>query len=94
MARRGKPIGTDERLQAFAQRLNRAMLAKGWTGAELAREASKFAPKGVELGRLCAEEFVENHLVGFPVPEDHDKPGHPPSARQADLHRPETYPIG
>jgi transcriptional regulator with XRE-family HTH domain len=46
-----KPIGSDERLKTFAQRLNRAMLEKGWTGAELAREATKHAPKGTELGR-------------------------------------------
>lgn len=48
---RGRLPGQDERLTAFAQRLNKAMLAKGWTGAELAREATKFAPKGVEIGR-------------------------------------------
>lgn len=51
MARRSKTLGQDERLTAFAQRLNRYMLAKGWSGAELAREASKFAPKGVDIGR-------------------------------------------
>lgn len=46
MARRSiKPIGADERLAVFAQRLNRAMLAKGWSGSDLAREASKFVPK-------------------------------------------------
>ena len=58
MARRGKPLGTDERLAAFAQRLNRAMLAKGWTGAELAREAQKFAPKGVEIGRHLISSYT------------------------------------
>jgi len=57
MARRGKIPGQDERLTAFAQRLNRAMLAKGWTGAELAREASKFAPKGVEIGRHLVSAY-------------------------------------
>lgn len=45
MVRRSKQLGQDERLTAFAQRLNRAMLAKGWTGADLAREASKHVPK-------------------------------------------------
>jgi transcriptional regulator with XRE-family HTH domain len=57
MARKGKTFGQDERLQAFAQRLNRAMLAKGWTGAELAREASKFAPRGVEIGRHLVSAY-------------------------------------
>jgi transcriptional regulator with XRE-family HTH domain len=33
------------------------MLAKGWTGAELAREASKFAPKGVEIGRHLVSAY-------------------------------------
>jgi transcriptional regulator with XRE-family HTH domain len=66
MARRGKSIGQDERLVAFSQRLNRAMLAKGWTGAELAREASKFAPKGVEIGR----HLVSAHSRGANEPTD------------------------
>lgn len=57
MARRGKSPGQDERLSSFAQRLNRAMLSKGWTGAELAREASKFAPKGVEIGRHLVSAY-------------------------------------
>jgi transcriptional regulator with XRE-family HTH domain len=58
MARRGKPIGTGERLTAFAQRLSRAMLAKGWTGAELAREATKHAPKGTEIGRHLVSAYT------------------------------------
>ena len=46
MARKGKALGQNERLKAFSQRLNRAMLAKGITSAaELAREASKHVPK-------------------------------------------------
>ena len=46
MARRStKPFGADDRLALFAQRLNRAMLAKGWSGSDLAREATKFVPK-------------------------------------------------
>lgn len=51
MARRNKSLGHDERLTAFAQRLNRAMLERGWSGADLAREATKHAPKGTAIGR-------------------------------------------
>ncbi|MDO9296849.1 hypothetical protein [Bradyrhizobium sp.] len=52
MAKRSKSLGDDERLKAFASRLNRLMLAKGVSGADLAREASKFVPKGGKaLGR-------------------------------------------
>lgn len=58
MARRGKPLGSDERLQAFAQRLNRLMTAKGWTGAELAREATKHSPRGVEIGRHLISAYT------------------------------------
>jgi len=50
--------GQDERLEIFAKRLNRAMLAKGWSGAELARMASKFAPKGVEIGRHLVSAYT------------------------------------
>jgi transcriptional regulator with XRE-family HTH domain len=58
MARRTKPIGSDERLTAFAQRLSRLMLAKGWTGADLAREAQKHAPKGIEIGRHLVSSYT------------------------------------
>lgn len=58
MARRVKNPGHDERIDAFAKRLNRALLAKGWTGAELARNASKFAPKGTEIGRHLISAYT------------------------------------
>lgn len=66
MARKGKPIGSGERLVAFAQRLNKAMLTKGWTGAELAREASRHVPKShrdkdgnqYELGRHLTSAYL------------------------------------
>jgi transcriptional regulator with XRE-family HTH domain len=45
MAKGYKPPGHEERLQAFAQRLNRLLLAKGWGQADLAREATKHVPK-------------------------------------------------
>src|SRR6266852_6109349 len=58
MARRAKTPGQDERLIAFSQRLNRLMLERGWTGADLAREATKHAPKGTELGRHLASAYL------------------------------------
>ncbi len=45
MAKGYKPPGHEERLQAFAQKLNRLLLQKGWTAADLAREASRHVPK-------------------------------------------------
>lgn len=57
MAKRSRTIAEEERLKLFAQRLNKLMLQKGWTGAELAREASKFAPKGKELGRHLISSY-------------------------------------
>ena len=58
MAKKSKSLGDSERLRAFAQRLTDSMLSKGWTGAELAREASKFAPKSKELGRHLISAYT------------------------------------
>lgn len=59
MAKRSKALGEDERLRAFATRLNRLMVAKGWSGADLAREASKHAPKGHKpLGRHLISAYT------------------------------------
>jgi transcriptional regulator with XRE-family HTH domain len=57
MARRSKPLGQDERLAAFASRLNRLMLERGWSGADLAREAAKHAPRGTEIGRHLVSAY-------------------------------------
>jgi len=34
------------------------MVEKGWSGADLAREASKHAPKGVEIGRHLISAYL------------------------------------
>jgi transcriptional regulator with XRE-family HTH domain len=58
LARNGKVWGDKERLRVFAQRLEEHMIEKGWSGAALAREASKHAPKGVEIGRHLISAYL------------------------------------
>lgn len=41
----------DARLRAFAERLSKALLKKQWSASDLAREASKYTPRGVTVGR-------------------------------------------
>jgi transcriptional regulator with XRE-family HTH domain len=57
----------ERRLEAFAQKLNRLMLAKGWNGQELADRASKFVPdthkdrgtgKRYQLGRHLISSYA------------------------------------
>jgi transcriptional regulator with XRE-family HTH domain len=43
--------GEDARLEAFARKLNRLLLEKNWNQTDLAREATKFTPKGRTIGR-------------------------------------------
>lgn len=64
MAKRPRTMAEEERLKLFAQRLNKLMLQKGWTGAELAREASKHAPQRKELGR----HLISSYLRGSSEP--------------------------
>jgi hypothetical protein len=41
----------DERLRAFARKLESLLAAKNWNKSDFAREATKHAPKGVTIGR-------------------------------------------
>ncbi len=46
----------------FAKRLGRAMEKKGWNGADLAREASKFVPK-THTDRTGKKYEVGRHII-------------------------------
>ncbi len=66
MRRTIKLPGEDERVKAFATRLTRLMAAKSWTGADLAREASKHMPRGKEMGRHLPSAYMR----GLNYPND------------------------
>lgn len=55
-------MSTDPRAALYARKLNEGMLAKGWSQAELARQAEKFLPKGQKMGR---------HLVSYAARGEH-----------------------
>jgi transcriptional regulator with XRE-family HTH domain len=47
-----------ERLLLFGKKVERLMLGKGWTGADLAREMERRAPKGVKIGRHLPTAYM------------------------------------
>jgi transcriptional regulator with XRE-family HTH domain len=58
LPRKGTTRANKERLTAFAQRLKKQLVAEGWSRADLAREATKHAPKGVEIGRHLISAYT------------------------------------
>lgn len=48
----------DAHLLAFARRLQKAMLAKGYTQSDLAREATRFMPEGHEIRRDAVSKYI------------------------------------
>lgn len=61
-ARRPYP-GRQHRLDAFAKRLNRLMVEKGWNGQELADAASKFVPPSHKDKRTGKRFQLGRHLI-------------------------------
>jgi len=55
-----------ERLRRFGKSVERLMLGKGWSGAALAREMTKHAPKGVKIERHIPSAYTrgENEPTG------------------------------
>lgn len=56
--RRGMSPAEKERLQQFGKKVDRLMLGKGWSGADLAREMERHAPKGVKIGRHIPTAYI------------------------------------
>ncbi|RRB95512.1 XRE family transcriptional regulator, partial [Escherichia coli] len=47
-----------ERIAQFGKKVERLMLGKGWSGADLAREMERHAPKGVTIGRHIPTAYI------------------------------------
>jgi transcriptional regulator with XRE-family HTH domain len=56
--RKGMTTIEKERLTSFGKKVERLMLGKGWSGAELAREMQRLAPKGVTIGRHLPSAYI------------------------------------
>ena len=56
--RRGMTAADKERIAQFGKKVERLMLGKGWSGADLAREMERHAPKGVTIGRHIPTAYI------------------------------------
>ena len=56
--RKSMTIIEKERLANFGKKVERLMLGKGWSGAELAREMQRLAPRGVTIGRHLPSAYI------------------------------------
>lgn len=59
----GDPKANDPQAAAFAQRLNKLMLDRGWRQSDLTREVQKHIPAGVKFGRHLPSSWLRGrHL--------------------------------
>lgn len=63
MPTRRRDPDRDQRLDAFAQRLQRLMTQKGWNGQDLADAASKFVPDSHKDKRTGKRFVLGRHLI-------------------------------
>ena len=56
----------ETRMRDFAKRMQKAMVAKGWSQSDLARAAQKFMPEGQDFGRHLINYYIR--LRGLPTP--------------------------
>lgn len=63
MATRRRDPDREQRLDAFAQRLQRMMTQKGWNGQDLADAASKFVPDSHKDKKTRKRFVLGRHLI-------------------------------
>lgn len=63
----GTPAENDPQAAAFAQRLNRLMLARGWKQMDLVRKAQPFVPDGVDFGRHLVSAWARGKHLPSPL---------------------------
>lgn len=54
--------------QEFAERLQAAMVKKGWNQSELARQSTKFMPGGKDIGRDKVSNWIRALHMPGPIP--------------------------